>query len=253
MLIDTHTHLCDPVFDPDRLEVLRRAVDAGIEAIIAVGENLSDARRNLELAANHPILKPAAGLYPAILEQTQAGEVLNFIQEKQDKLVAIGEVGLDHWVVKEESEKTLQRQIFKSFIELAKKLDLPVNVHSRSAGRHAVALLLESGASKVQMHAFDGKASAALPAVEAGYFFSIPPSVVRSRQKQKLVKQLPLSCLLAETDSPVLGPSTGERNEPANITISIKAIAELKNITEDEVIEAITENTQKLYGDILSD
>jgi len=251
MLIDTHAHLCDPVFDPDRSAVLRRAADAGIEAIIAVGENLSDAKRNLELAENHPILKPAAGLYPAILDQAQAKEILDFIQEKQGKLVAIGEVGLDHWVVKEESEKALQRQIFKNFINLAKDLNLPVNVHSRSAGRETVALLLECGASKVQLHAFDSKASAAMPAVEAGYFFSIPPSVVRSRQKQKLVKQLPLSCLLAETDSPVLGPSADERNEPANITISIKAIAELKDINEAAVIEAVTENTQKLYGDTI--
>jgi TatD DNase family protein len=253
MLMDTHTHLCDPVFDPDRSEVLRRAADAGIEAIIAVGENLSDAKKNLELAASHPILKPAAGLYPAILDQAQAEKMLNFIKRRQEKLVAIGEVGLDYWVVKDESEKALQRQIFKSFIELANKLDLPVNVHSRSAGRQAVALLLECGASKVQLHAFDGKASTALPAVEAGYFFSIPPSVVRSRQKQKLVKRLPLSCLLAETDSPVLGPSPDERNEPANITISIRAIAELKDVDEAEVIEAVTGNTQKLYGTILSD
>lgn len=251
MLTDTHTHLCDPVFDPDRSEVLRRAADAGIESIIAVAENLSDAKRNLELAEYYPILKPAAGLYPAILDQAQAGEMLDFIREKQDKLVAIGEVGLDHWVVKEGSEKALQRQIFKNFINLAEDLNLPVNVHSRSAGRQAVALLLECGASKVQLHAFDGKASAALPAVEAGYFFSIVPSVVRSRQKQKLVKRLPLSCLLVETDSPVLGPSADERNEPANVTISIKAIAELKDVDEAEVIEAIRENTQKLYGDTI--
>jgi TatD DNase family protein len=247
-LADTHTHLCDPVFDPDRSEVLQRAAEAGVEAIIAVGENLSDAKRNLELAEIHPILKPAAGLYPAILDQAQSGEVLELIQKKQDKLVAIGEVGLDHWVVKEDSDKALQRQIFKSFIQLAKKLDLPINVHSRSAGRHAVALLLECGASKVQLHAFDGKASAALPAVEAGYFFSIPPSIVRSRQKQKLVKHLPLSCLLVETDSPVLAPSPAERNEPANITISIKAIANLKDIDEAEVIEAVRDNTLRLYG-----
>jgi TatD DNase family protein len=100
------------------------------------------------------------------------------------------------------------------------------------------------------MHAFDGKASAALPAVEAGYFFSVPPSVVRSRQKQKLVKNLPLSCLLVETDSPVLGPDPKERNEPANLNVSIKAIAELKNVRETEVIEAVVENTRKLYGPV---
>jgi TatD DNase family protein len=250
-IVDTHTHLCDPVFDKDRVDVLERAKAAGIDAIVLVGENLDDAKRNLELAANFTMLKPAAGLYPAILDQAQAKEIQAFIRRQREKLIAIGEVGLDHWVVKEESEKTLQKTIFKSFIELAKELELPLNVHSRSAGRHAVALLLGCSASKVQMHAFDGKASAVLPAVEAGYFFSIPPSVVRSRQKQKLVKQLPLSCLLVETDSPVLGPSPNERNEPANVRISIKTIAELKGISEAEVIEAVKENTRKLYGDLI--
>ena len=125
-----------------------------------------------------------------------------------------------------------------------------LNVHSRSAGRHVISMLLENNAKKVQLHAFDGKASTALPALEAGYFFSIPPSISRSRQKQKLVKQLPLSCLLLETDSPVLGPVPDERNEPANITHVVDAIAEIKNVSKEEVIENAFENTCRLYGDL---
>jgi len=249
-LIDTHTHLCDPVFDADRAAVLKRAAGAGVGAVILVGEDIGDARRNLELADGNPMLKPAAGLYPAILDQAQADDLQRFIRNEIMRLVAIGEVGLDYWVVKEDADKELQREIFKGFIDLSLELDLPLNVHSRSAGRHAVSLLLDCGATRVQMHAFDGKASAALPAVEAGFYFSIPPSVVRSRQKQKLVKNLPLNCLLVETDSPVLGPTTDERNEPANIRISVKAIAEIKGISEAQVIEAVTENTRKLYGDL---
>ena len=251
MLVDTHAHLCDPVFDADRREVLRRASVAGVGAVILVSEDLPDAQRNMQLALSHSMLKPAAGLYPAILDPAQAEDLHLFIRQVSDHLVAIGEVGLDHWVVKEEKQKALQKQIFKGFIELAGELDLPLNVHSRSAGRHAVALLLDSGATRVQLHAFDGKFTAALPAVEAGYFFSIPPSVVRSRQKQKLVKNLPLSCLLVETDSPVLGPTPDERNEPANVRISINTIAEIKGVHEAEVIEAVTENTRKLYGNLV--
>ncbi len=251
-IVDTHAHICDPVFDGDRSEVLEKAGGAGVGAVIAVGEDLCDARRNMDLAAKHPILRPAAGLYPTILDRAKAEEMHVFIRNGRTRLVAVGEVGLDYWVVKEESGKELQREIFKGFINLAKELDLPLNVHSRSAGRHAVALLLECNAAKVQMHAFDGKASAALPALEAGYFFSIPPSVIRSRQKQKLVKNLPLSCLLVESDSPVLGPEPNQRNEPANVVISIKAIAELKNVNEAEVMAAVSENTQKLYGNIIN-
>jgi TatD DNase family protein len=251
-LVDTHAHICDPVFDGDRAEVLRNAAAAGVGAVIAVGENISDARKNIELAAAHPMLRPAAGLYPTILDPIQADAMLAFIRKERSRLFAIGEVGLDFWIVKEDPDKEIQRDIFKDFIALSKELDLPLNVHSRSAGRHAVSLLLECAAARVQMHAFDGKASAALPAAEAGYFFSIPPSVVRSRQKQKLVKSLPLSCIIVETDSPVLGSNPKERNEPANVAISIKAIAELKNVGEEAVIEAVAENTIRLYGNIMN-
>jgi TatD DNase family protein len=130
-------------------------------------------------------------------------------------------------------------------------LDLPLNVHSRSAGRHVIDILRARKAKRVQLHAFDGKFGTAMPAVEAGYFFSVPPSVVRSRQKQKLVKNLPLSCLMVESDSPVLGPDPGERNEPANTVRAIEAIAQLKGETVQSVAEAVFENTNRLYGAVV--
>lgn len=250
-LVDTHAHLCSPEFDHDRGEVLARARAAWVGTVIAVGETLADAERNLELAGQFPMLKPAAGLYPTVLDRDHAEKMLTFIRSHRAQLAAIGEVGLDHWAVKEEKDRDVQREIFTGFIRLSKDLGLPLNVHSRSAGRHAVALLLESGAARVQLHAFDGRASSALPAVEAGYFFSIPPSVVRSRQKQRLVKHLPLSCLLVETDSPVLGADPRVRNEPANLPLAVKAIAGIKGLPEQQVAEAIAENTVRLYGPLV--
>jgi len=252
MLIDTHAHLCDSLFDADMESVLERARYAGITAIIAVAENLADAQKNLSLATLHPMILPAAGLDPTHLDLEAAAAMRGFIQKHRQKLVAIGEVGLDHWVVKSESQLEIQREIFRSFIELSKEVNLPLNVHSRSAGRHAIDILIKHGATRVQLHAFEGKASSAMPAVEAGFFFSIPSSLVRSGQKQKLVRRLPLSSLLVETDSPVLGPVPNERNEPANAMIAIKAIAELKEITKEEVVENIAENTRRLYREIFS-
>jgi TatD DNase family protein len=248
-LTDTHTHLCDPAFDADRSAVIERARNAGVDKIVIVSENLTDARHNLELARIHPELFPAAGLYPTHLDLAAADEIVAFIKKEHTRLVAIGEVGLDHWVVREPDEKEIQKHIFCRFIDLSVELDLPLNVHARSAGRHVVSLLLEKGANKVQLHAFDGKFGAAMPAVEAGFFFSIPPSIVRSRQKQKLVKQLPLSCLLIETDSPVLGPDPAARNEPANAVVSLEMIAQIKNLKSQAVAEAVSENTRKLYGE----
>jgi TatD DNase family protein len=249
-IVDTHAHLCDPTFDPDLNQVLQRASAAGVSCVIAVGEDLSDARRNLQLADAYSAIRPAAGLYPTRLSLEQAATMVNFIRTHRQRLVAIGEVGLDYWAVKEENERQIQRRIFSMFIDLSLELDLPLNVHSRSAGRHAVDMLLSAGARKVQLHAFDGKASSALPAVEADFFFSVPPSIVRSRQKQKLVELLPLSSLLLETDSPVLGPSPGQRNEPANIRIALEAITLIKKNSLDAVIQAIFDNTRRLYGSI---
>jgi TatD DNase family protein len=247
--VDTHTHLCDPLFDKDREEVIKRARVVGVSAIVVVSETLSDVHRNLELAANYPLLWPAGGLYPTHLDLSEAKRISALMRKERHKFFAIGEVGLDYWIVKQESEREVQHEIFKEFIDLSIELDLPLNIHSRSAGRHAIEILLEHRARKVQLHAFDGKAASALPAVEEGFFFSIPPSVIRSPQKQKLVRRLPLSNLLVETDSPVLGPTNKERNEPSNVMISVNVISELKNISKEEVLETVFENTYRLYGD----
>lgn len=251
-LFDTHAHLCDPAFDGDRGEVLERARDAGVESIIAVGETLQDARANLALAHDYPwIIRPAAGLFPTILDLDQAESLAQWIRRHVEDLIAIGEVGLDHWKVEEPEDREIQRQVFERFVELAMELDLPLNVHSRSAGAPAIELLLQCGARRVQLHAFDGRAAKAQPAIEAGFFLSVPPSVVRSRQKQKLVRQVPLQNLLLETDSPVLGREPGERNEPANLGLSLQAVAELKGVHREAVVEAVRDNSLRLYGEAL--
>ncbi len=247
-IIDTHAHLYDSAFSFDRSGILVSARAVGIIGVISVSETLKDADFNLNLTKIHPEILPAAGLYPGNPDMEHAKKIQKFIKANHEKLVAIGEIGLDFWIAKDEETKDLQKEIFSQFIDLSQEWELPLNVHSRSAGRHAIAMLLEKNAKLVQMHAFDGKASSALPAVEAGYFFSIPPSIVHSKQKQKLVKQLPLSSILLETDSPVLGPNPDERNVPANITIAAEAIAEIKNIPVEQVYEETLNNTLQLYN-----
>lgn len=247
-IVDTHTHLCDPVYDKDLQEVIHRAHRSGIDSMVIVGENYSDALKNLELSKQYEELKPGFGLFPTYLDHEQADSLIRFIQKYREKCYCIGEVGLDFWKIQNRAERELQREIFCRFIRLANRLDLVLNIHSRSAGKYAIEDLLKESAVKVQLHAFDGKPSTANPAIEAGYFFSIPTSIVNSIQKQKLVKRLPLSSLLIETDSPVLGPVKGERNEPANASLVIEAIAQIKEVSEKEVMEVIFENTQILYG-----
>jgi TatD DNase family protein len=249
-LVDTHAHMCAPELRKDLDGVLRRAREQGIGAIIAVAEDMDEALANLELARQHSLILPAAGLYPGNADLERAGQMHELIRENRERLAAIGEVGLDFRLAESEEARQLQREVLAGFVRLALELDLPLNVHSRSAGRHAADLLIEHGARRVQMHAFDGKAGSARAAVEAGYFFSVPPSASFSRQKQKLIRQLPLSCLLLETDSPVLGPSPEETNEPANVAVALRTIAQIKEVSRDEARDAVRENTLRLYGDL---
>lgn len=251
-LFDCHAHICDDAFDRDRQHVIKRANAKGVKGIIVVGETHDDALKNLKLAQEYNCIYPCIGIYPTTIDVEHAEKVVQLIRDNHHLLAGIGEVGLDYWKVKDEGEREIQRHIFGMMIDIAIEFNLPLNVHSRSAGRHTIDLLLVKGAKRVQMHAFDGRFGRALPALEAGYFFSVPPSIVRSVQKQKLVKNLSLDSLLLESDSPVLGPTATERNEPVNILVSLKTIAAIRQIPEGEATIAINRNFLRLYGERVS-
>lgn len=247
-IIDTHTHLDDILFRFDRSNVLVESRASGVIGIVTVSENLKGAQINLKLSKVHPELLPAAGLFPGVVDTKQAEEVENFIVKNSKKLIAIGEVGLDYKVVEDKQQREAQREIFSRFVELAEEMDLPLNVHSRLAGKEAIDILTQKQAKQVQLHTYDGSTADAMKAVEAGYYFSIPPSIVYSEQKQNLVKKLPLDSILLETNSPVLGPDPDKRNVPANIRIVAETIAKLKNEPLDTVLLVTLSNTYKLYG-----
>ncbi|XP_042301749.1 putative deoxyribonuclease TATDN3 isoform X5 [Sceloporus undulatus] len=215
--VDCHCHLAAPDFEADIESVLEEAKKAKILALVVVAEHSGDFEKIIQLSERHSgFVFACLGIHPvqssptgcehsATLQDLDAA--LPLIELYKDQLLAIGEVGLDFTprFASTEEQKKGQRQVLIKQIQLAKQFDLPLNVHSRSAGRPTINLLKEQGAEKVLLHAFDGKPSVAMEGVMAGYFFSIPPSIVRSEQ-QKLVKQLPLESICLETDSPALGP-----------------------------------------------
>lgn len=254
-MIDSHTHLTDAAFAEDRDAVMERAWSAGVSQIAIVGQDLAENQAVLAAASRHSALLPFLGLHPdrfadraPMIEEAEQAAILAMIRQRGAEITGIGEVGLDYWVCRDEQRRQRQREAFKALVRLACELNLPLNVHSRSAGRHTLDLLLEQGARRVLMHAFDGKASHALRGAEAGYVFSVPPSIVRSQQKRKLVRALPMEALALETDSPVLGPQAGVRNEPANLTICAGAIAEIKGVAEPVVRQMAAENSRRAFG-----
>jgi len=266
-MIDCHAHLAAEDFDADRGPVRERARAAGVEVVLVVGEDPADNDRVLRVIAEdkeaqnglQARLLPCLGFHPdrfaddrPIPAREAMDAAIAQIRDHWNELAAIGEVGLDYWWVKDPERRRAQGALLEEMAALSAQLDLPLNVHSRSAGHYTIDLLLAVGAQKVLMHAFDGKASHAVRAAEAGYLFSVPPSVVRSDQKQKLVRRLPLESLALESDSPVLGPDRGQRNESANLTFSRDFIAEVHGVPRDRVDQVTTANARRLFTRLAS-
>jgi len=215
---------------------------------VVVGETEEENRRILAAVSGHPMLWPAAGHYPSHLDPAMAERTAAFIREHRDVLRAVGEVGVDHRITEDPDDHAVQDAILEVMASAAADAGLPLSVHSRSAGRHAIDVLRGAGARRVILHAFDGKFGSASSGLEAGYYFSVPPSIVRSRQKQKLARALPLDRLLLESDAPVLGPDPAARNEPANLLLAAETVAGLKRVPLDTVLEAVAANAQAVFA-----
>lgn len=270
-MIDCHCHLSDRDFDSDLDDVVSRARAAGVIACIVVPENINDFPRVLDICQKHEgFLFPCLGVHPAQnfrdekddqiigTRSVDAGkdrveEILSLIEKHRETIVGIGEVGLDYVprnCPNGEADKQSQRDVLSRQAEIAHRLDLPLNVHSRSAGKPTIAFLKELGVKNAMMHAFDGNAKAAKLGCDQDYYFSIPASVMRTEkdvQKEKLIQTVPLDRLLLETDSPTLSPNREERNEPKNVALSCEYIARIKGLDVETVAKATTQNALRLF------
>ncbi len=244
-IIDTHCHIEQDEFDEDRASVIERASRNGIIIISsAITEETWD--KLIIISREYNTVYPSIGLDPICVDKTLS--CLEKMDQYRTEIVSIGEVGLDYYRERNHTQRDKQEEVFKNFISLANDLELPIQVHSRSAGKAAIGVLQSSDAVLVQMHAFDGKASLArMASRELGYYFSIPTSVVRSPQKQKLVKAVEIEHLLLETDSPALSAERGFRNEPSNVCIALEAVADILHRDYEEMREITLENSLRLY------
>ncbi len=259
-LIDVHAHLDDERFEKDLDNVIDNAKEKGVELIISSGVNPETNRKVLEISKKDKILKASFGLYPldSIAEKVNGisddyprkivpfsvDEELKWIEEHKDDCVAIGEIGLDFQIAPDYKKE--QIEVFEKVLKLAKRLNKIVVIHSRKAELECIEILEKFEMKKVVMHCFSGKKSLIKRCVDNGWFLSVPPVITRLDHFKVLVGIVPLENLLTETDAPYLSSVAGERNEPANVSVTINEIAKIKELSEEEVAEKIWENWNRL-------
>ncbi|MBS3089658.1 TatD family hydrolase [Candidatus Pacearchaeota archaeon] len=245
-LIDVHCHLdiCDDIEG-----VLERAKASEVKKIITNGINLDSNKKALELSLKYPEIKSAIGLYPIdalSLNEKEINEIISFIKGNSDKIIAIGEVGLDF--KEDDKQHERQKEIFKIMIKLSKDLDKPIIVHSRRAEKECIEILEEMQVKKVIMHCFSGRKNLIARIVANKWFISVPTNAKYSRQFQQMAYDAPLTQIFCETDSPFLHPDKLKNNEPSFIIESYKIIAAKKGISLQEVSEIIERNYNKLFS-----
>jgi TatD DNase family protein len=185
-------------------------------------------------------------LTPSDLDEENFIRTKKLVRENRGRVVGLGEVGLDYYWVKEESGWLVEKRNFIEFIGLAKGLGMPLVVHSRAAESACINILEEHKTSAI-MHCFSGTIEEAKRAVGFGCLISIPTNVTYVGKRQKLVKALPLTSIVLETDAPYLAPVKGERNEPANVKAAVEKVAELKGLDASEVEDVTTENALNYF------
>ncbi|MGG0791802.1 TatD family hydrolase [Peribacillus simplex] len=253
MLFDTHVHVNAEQFNEDLEDVIDRAKEAGVNNMVVVGFDRPTIIRAMELIEAYDFMYAAVGWHPVdAIDMTE--EDLQSIEELSNhpKVVAIGEMGLDyHW---DKSPKDVQMEVFRKQIRLAKKVGLPIIIHNREATADIVNILKEEEASRVGgiMHCFSGSAETALECINMNFYISLggPVTFKNAKKPKEVAAAVPLDRLLIETDCPYLAPHPyrGKRNEPSYVKLVAEQIAEIKQLTLEEVSQATTENAKKLFG-----
>lgn len=261
MLIDSHCHLQFPQFQDDRVQVLERAWQAGLSAIVVVGTDADASRQALALAEAHPNVFATVGWHPHQAAQfNDQGRLALRRLAESPKAVAVGETGLDFY--RRLSPPEEQRAVFQQMLDMAGELGLPVVIHSRAAEEETFAIL-SGWAAQVKgpgaqerplgvVHCFSGDLALALRYVQLGFLISIAGSLTypNSDRLASVVAGLPLERLVVETDAPYLTPQSmrGRRNEPSFLVETVGRIAEIRAQTVREVAEQTSANAAALYG-----
>ena len=249
-IFDTHAHYDDESFDGDRYEVLDELFQNGVCGIINCGCTVASSRESLELAHRYEGVYAAVGIHPQnAMEETEASFDVIRQLSRDEKAVAIGEIGLDYHY--DYTPKEMQLAFFEKQLILANELDLPVIVHDREAHEDCVNLILKHRPRGV-MHCFSGSLETAKQLMEIGFYIGLGGSVTfkNARKPAEVAANIPLERILLETDCPYMTPVPlrGRRNRSDLIAYVAEKIAELRGIEAQAVVDAARQNTKDLFG-----
>lgn len=252
MIFDSHAHYDSSQFDSDRDALLRSMEEKGVGTVITVGATLKSCRDVVELAQTYPHVYAAVGLHPDEVGDLNE-ETFAFVKEqcRRDKVVAVGEIGLDYYWDKESHET--QKKWFIRQLDLARELQLPVMIHSREAAADTMELMKEhaNGLPGV-IHCFSYSPEQAREYVKMGFYIGVGGVVTfkNGKKLKEVVAEIPLERILLETDAPYLAPvpHRGERNSSLYLPYVVEEIATIKGVTPEEVIAVTEQNAKELFG-----
>lgn len=255
MIFETHAHYDDSRFDDDREELLKKVHDSGVSPIINVGASIESTGTTLELAKTHDYIYAAVGVHPSDISGLNE-DSFEWLREQTDyaKTVAIGEIGLDYYWDKEPGVQEAQRYWFGRQLDLAKETGLPVIIHSRDAAEDTMQILKETPMREMPgvIHCYSYSVEMAREFLKMGYDIGVG-GVLTFKNAKKLravVEEIPLERILLETDCPYMAPEPhrGERNCSLFIPYVVEKIAEIKNISTEEVLQTTNANAKKLFA-----
>lgn len=254
MIFETHAHYDDAQFNEDRDAVMASLPEKGIGRVINVGSSIETSKTSLALAEKYDYVYAAVGVHPSDIEclNDRTFEWLRN-QAEWDKTVAIGEIGLDYYWDKEPDVQADQRYWFVQQMKLAKETGLPVIIHSRDAAEDTIKLMKSVHAQDIPgvVHCYSYSVEMAQEYVKMGYYIGVGGVVTfkNARKLKETVETIPLTQILLETDCPYMAPEPhrGTRNDSTNIPYVVTQIAQLRNISEQEVMDVTWENAMNLF------
>ena len=250
MLFDTHAHLNDPAFDPDREELMAGLADKSVGLVMNAGCSLESSRDIVNMTARYPWLYGSVGSHPDSADEVNE-EVIEEYRKlcQNEKIKAIGEIGLDYYY--EDIPREIQQKAFRMQMQLAKELDMPVIVHEREAHDDGMRIVKEFPGVTGVFHCYSGSAEMARQLVKMGWYIGFT-GVLTFKNARKAVEtaaSIPLDRIVIETDCPFMAPEPfrGKRNDPGYLYRMAERLAEIRGITPEEAAAVTTENATRLY------